>query len=477
MTLAASFDSTNSRVVLAATSLPNLNGLPIYIERQVSGSAWTYVRSAAPAYPNATTFNVNDYEFSPNVLNSYRVRTDVLYDLFGRSSSSSWGSADSGQTYTQTGGTGTDFNVAAGIGTIKQSTANVIRTETVTVSVDSETFGDVGVSATVAGASIFGGFVNRYANTNNYYYAVLEFAIGGALTLTLNKIVSGTPTVLGTYVVGTYTVGNLYRIHFKVLGTSVFATAWDNTAGSEPSAWQIAVSDSSLSAGNIVGAWAKAATGNTNSTATVNFDNLHTGDLSTVAMTFASLGTASVTPAQLVPYLKFPLRPFLNRQVTICNWGAETRVARGAVYQILGRSLGVAVTELREARTFTMQIVAQDVAEADAIALAFSFGDIVYIQTPDASVYCGLMRRSYPKSCYGFVGDTVHARPVNGTPTYLITVPITHVAPPDYSLLGSGATWGGIIAAFATWSAVIANFPTWQDVLQYVSNPSNELVG
>jgi hypothetical protein len=477
MTIAAMMDTPNSRVQLAITGVPTLNNLPVYVERQISGGAWTFVRNGAPNIPNATSFNLNDYEFVPNVVNTYRARTDSLYDTFVRTSTSTWGTSDSGDPYTSTGGTSTDFNVAAGTGKHTQSTQNAVRASVATVSVDNESFADVGVSAAVIGASLWGGLITRYQNSNNYYWAQLEFAVGGALKLTLNKLLAGVQTVLGTATIGAYVVGNYYRIHLKVVGTSLFCTAWDNTAGSEPNAWTLTVSDSSLSPGNQVGAFSFAGTGNTNTTATVNFQSYHVADLSAPSPTFSSLGTTTITPAQAVPYLKFPLRPFLNQQVTLCNWQDETRTERGAVFQVLGRSLPVAVTELRESRTFTALLVAQDSAAVDALILAFSFGDIAFIQTPGPALYCGLMRRSFPASGYFFVGGIVISRPLDGSPTYTVSIPLTEVSAPDYSILGSGATWAGIEAAFSSWTAVEAQFASWNAVLQYVSSASQEIVG
>lgn len=482
MALTSTFDAPNSRVQLAVTGIPVLTGLPVYVERQVSGSAWTFVRGAAPAYPNAATFNVNDYEFTPNVLNSYRARTDVLYDTFVRTSTSTWGNADSGQTYVATGGTATDFNVAAGIGTMKQSSNTVVRSQTIAgVAADANAYIDMAVSANILGGSMFGALVLRRVDASNYYYAALEFTAGATINLTINKVVAGvTTTIAGPFATGLTTVAaHLYRLRFQSIGTSLFAKVWDPTVTTtEPNAFSLTISDNSLTAGNGVGVWSFAATGNTNlATATVNFDSYHVGDLATTNPAFASLGTASVTPAQVGAWFKFPLRPFLNQAVNLCNWSDEVRPARGEVFQVLGRSLPIAVTELRQSRQFTMTVVTVDSASAEQLSLALGFGDIVYLQTPGPGVYCGLARRSYPQACYAFLGDVTIARALDGRPWYVVTIPATQVSPPDYMVPGASSTWQGIINGFSTWSTVISTFPTWNDVLNYQSSPANEIVG
>lgn len=482
MTLAAVFDAPNSRVQLAVTSIPVLSGLPVYVERQTPGTGWVAVRGAAPAYPNAASLNVNDYEFLVNLVDSYRARTDVLYDTFVRTSTSTWGNADSGQTYAATGGVATDFNVGSGIGTMKQASNNVVRSQTIAgVATDANSYADIAVSANVLGGSLFGALILRRVDASNYYYAALEFTVGATINLTINKVVAGVTTVIaGPFATGLTTVAaHLYRLRFQAIGTSLFAKIWDPTVTTtEPNAFSLTVSDNSLTAGNGVGAWSFAAAGNTNlATVTVNFDSYHVGDLATTKPTFASLGTASVTPAQTGAWFKFPLRPFLNQAVNLCNWSDEVRPARGEVFQILGRSLPIAVTELRQSRQLTMTVVTVDSASAEALSLALSFGDIVYLQTPGPGVYCGLARRSYPQACYAFLGDVTIARALDGRPWYIVTIPATQVSPPDYMVPGASSTWQGLINSWASWSTVIAAFPTWNDVLSWVAAPSAEIVG
>lgn len=480
MTLAATFDSANSRVQLSGSAIPILNGLPIYIDRQVPSGSWLGVRGAAPAYPNASTLAVDDYEFSPNVLNSYRMRTDALYDLFGRSTASGWGTSDSGDAYTTTGGTGTDYNVAAGVGTILQATQNVQRETSTAIAIDTDSYVDIAVSATVNGASIFGGWVARFNSAGpTFYWAALEFTASGTINAVIGKTVSGTRTVLSTVATGlSTTVARLYRLRFRVQSTSLFAKVWDPTVTTtEPGAWTTTVSDSSIPSNNGNGAHTFAATGNTNTTATVNYDNAHTADLSAINAMFTSLGTTSLTPTQAGAQLKFPLRPYLNEAITLCNWSDEVYPARGSIFQVLGRSLPIATTELRGSRQFTIFVVAADASAADALALDMSFGDIAFLQTPGAATYCGLARKSYPTQGYFQIGDVTFHRVADGRPEYLIGIPLTEVSAPDPSIPGSNGTWQGIVNNFATWTSLQANFATWQLVVEYIPSASSVIVG
>lgn len=485
MTLTATADPTNSRVLLAASSLPNLTGLNIYIDRQVPGGAWTGVRGASPATPNATTLNVSDYEFTPNVVNSYRVRTDVAYDLFSRTVSNGWTTLDSGQTWVTGGGAAANYAVGSGFGSHTVASVNVIReTSIVNITVDTETVTDIAVSAIATGASLHGAVVARRVDASNYFFADVEFRTDSTLIFSINKRTTGTDVQLATYVPTiTYTAGASYRIRFKVQGTSIFAKIWDPIASpTEPGAYQLIVSDNSVTSGSGLSARSIATSGNTNSSPQVRFDMFHSGDLATTNQTFASLGTATVTPPFGTDevWLKFPLRPYLNRQISLCNWSPEVRPARGQLFDVLGRRAKVAVTDVRGGREFDVLLVAADANESDAIESALNYGDVVYIQTPGVTTVCSLAKRNYPASIYGYIGgsnsELTLTRVLDSSVIYVPSFSITEAAAPDPSLLGSSSTWGGIIANFATWAAVQAQFPNWLAVQQYVQ-PNNVIVG
>lgn len=480
MTLAATYDATNARVQLAATALPIMPGLNFFVERQVGGGSWVGVRGGYPIAPAAATFNLDDYEFTPNVVNSYRIRTDAIYDTFSRSSASAWGSADSGQAYTVSGGIAADYNVAAGIGTIRiqaVSAARVAFMNTVSLA-DYDQYADIASSATATGGSIFGRLNGRRdAGGSNRYFLEIEFQTTGGVILTLKKTVAGVQTTLASVLTTlSYTPGVTKRVRFRQVGSLLYLKAWDTTSV-EPSTWTITATDTSVTLAGKVGAEGILAGVNTNVNPVVQFDNFHVLDLATTSPTMSIVGSTTITPTLTDMWLKFPLRPFLNRLVSFCNWDPETLPARGQVYEVLGRRLPVAVTEVRGSRRFGMTLATIDADEADGIALSLSFGDVAFIQSPGDDVYCALAKRNYPASLYAFIGDVNLAHPMGTTPPWVVDFPCTEVAPPDPALAGSGVTWQGIINGFATWAAVQAQFGTWLLVEQYISSPDDEIVG
>lgn len=476
MTLTVTFDAANSRVQLAATGLPVLPGLLMWVERRVSGGAWTPVRGGFPTEATGTgTIDLDDYEFVPNQQNEYRIRTDIVYDTFTRTVADSWGTADSGQVYTQAGGVATDYSVGSGIGVMEATTTNFLRAQYVTVVPDTDSVVDVAVDQVATGAELHVGLTARRSAGPDFYFADVRFETDSTIQLTIGKRVSGVQTALDIFLSDlTYVPDQFFRLRFKVQGGFLYAKVWDPTED-EPGNWQVTFADSELPGGSRVAPRSYSAFGNTNTNPDMLFDNFHSLDIGSNP-THSILETANVTPTQTETWLKFPLRPFLNRVVNHCDWTEEVRPARGSVFEILGRRDPVAVTEVRGSRRFTSILAAEDASEADDIELSLSFGGVIFLQTPGDRTVCSLTRRAQPKPLYAFVGD-VTIRHLRGVAPYIIELPLIEVAPPSPELAAVSVTWLGIQNAFATWGDVISTFPTWLDVISYLSDPSDEVVG
>ncbi|MFJ8146052.1 poly-gamma-glutamate hydrolase family protein [Streptomyces sp. NPDC096048] len=132
---------------------------------------------------------------------------------------------------------------------------------------------DVDLTAAMAtdklatGGSHFLHLVARYADTNNSYLARLALNTDQSITLTLRKRVGGTETLLAT-AAGTggltHAAGRRFRVRFRVTGGTLRAKVWRD-GGTEPDAWSVTTSDSSLSAAGAVGIRAILSVTNTNS--------------------------------------------------------------------------------------------------------------------------------------------------------------------------------------------------------------------
>jgi hypothetical protein len=195
-------------------------------------------------------------------------------DTFGRTLSSSWGSADTGEAWTNTSGATSDYSVSGGQGRHLMTSLNTSRRSTITqpyASVDMRA--DIGSSQVATGGVIVGSLMQRIVDGNNMYLARLEFRATGGVWLMIRRRLSGVETTLGStiQVATSYTAGQMFRVRFETTGTTLRARAWAASAV-EPAAWQISVTDASFSAAGTCGMRSITETGNTNASPSLLYD-------------------------------------------------------------------------------------------------------------------------------------------------------------------------------------------------------------
>lgn len=227
--------------------------------------------------------------------------TDIspwLDDTFTRSVSGGWGTADSGQSWSVSGGTvGTDYSVNGNAGVHVLTSVSVSRRSFVdTTYTDFDFYADVTTSATATGGSLFGGPTGRYNDSSNLYMARLEFTTANAIQLTLRKIVSGTETLIGSYdMPDTHVPGTYVRVRLKATGVAIMAKSWMTTEP-EPGTWFISATDSSITTTAFFGTRSIAAAGNTNVNPEVRYDTLQVVNPQTFTVTRSING---ITKAQV----------------------------------------------------------------------------------------------------------------------------------------------------------------------------------
>lgn len=190
---------------------------------------------------------------------------------------------------------------------------------------------------------------------------------------------------------------------------------------------------------------------------------------------FLNEQTASILPSLGVDcgetsiWLKSIARPFLNQAVQVVQRPSITitRPARVGVFDIVGRSYPVAVSDVRTSRRWTMYVRTETGAERDNLDLLLASGDVVLIHaSADCTVPAG----------YVAIGDATQEthplRPLRVT----FTLPCTEVAPPGPDVVGAQSTWQSVINAYGTWADVIAAKLTWADLLALVGSPSEVIV-
>lgn len=182
--------------------------------------------------------------------------------------------------------------------------------------------------------------------------------------------------------------------------------------------------------------------------------------------------TANITPSIGGVWLKSIRYPFLNRQLfCVTNVSPIVRRSRSAIFDVIGRSFPVAVTDLRRSKELSVDVVTQTAQQWQDMDAALSLGDQMFLQTP----------ASYPyPSLYVVVGDVTMARPLLNRSCNndwrLFTLPLTEVAAPGPNVVGSTVTWQGVVNAFATWQDVLNAKATWFDLLQSVGTPADVIV-
>lgn len=177
--------------------------------------------------------------------------------------------------------------------------------------------------------------------------------------------------------------------------------------------------------------------------------------------------TASILPTIDRVWIKSVSRPFLNRPVFLQDYSDIGRRAENGIFKVKGRSLPVAVTDVRGSREFEISVLTQTPTEENDLDLIVASGDPVFVHCPPDCPF---------PTIYAAIGDTTEARSTRLSPLRLFRLPLTEIAPPGVDVVGSTVTWQNIINAYPTWAELIADNATWQDVLENVGQPADVIV-
>lgn len=176
-------------------------------------------------------------------------RGDTLVtDTFDRVSASSWGTADTGQAWSTSGGSAADYSVGGDFGFHSCGTRATSRFTFLTAgSPDQDLSVLVAADQLAAGGSIHGFLLGRLTDVNNLYMARLTMSSAQVLTLTVRSRVAGVETQIGSYTLSAaHEAGMQYRIRLRCYGTMIYAKAWPVIV--EEPGWQISVTDSAVPA-------------------------------------------------------------------------------------------------------------------------------------------------------------------------------------------------------------------------------------
>lgn len=183
----------------------------------------------------------------------------VVADAFNRTTSSGWGTADTGVAWTVGAGTAADFSTNGSVAQISEGTPNVLHTIiNGTTGADVDIQVDIAASQLAATSSHNAYILARYADSSNMYRGILQMvpgsSAGGTINIGIDKIVAGVTTSLITGGVTNvlWDAGEYITVRFQLQGTTLRIKAW-LTGTAEPEEWGATATDSSLTAAGRVG--------------------------------------------------------------------------------------------------------------------------------------------------------------------------------------------------------------------------------
>lgn len=180
--------------------------------------------------------------------------------------------------------------------------------------------------------------------------------------------------------------------------------------------------------------------------------------------------TVAITPVIDSVWLKSVARPFLNMRLRNCGVadGQISRRGRGGVFDVIGRTNPVAVSDVRSAIEFTLRGATLTFDEAQALDYLLMSGDILFIQAPSTSRV---------PTIHAFCGDS--SRQLKGTRTSEISawlLPMSEVAKPGAFIIGVLATYRTVLNRYAIYADLLAAESSYASLLDLVADPSEVLI-
>lgn len=183
----------------------------------------------------------------------------------------------------------------------------------------------------------------------------------------------------------------------------------------------------------------------------------------------ASFTTAPITQQLTSAWVKSLSRPYLNQAVVIQDISDIQARARVTVHEVVGRSAGIAVSDVRAGRELTAVLVTENEQASENLRALVASGDPIYLQLPAAE-------DELVPTGYFAVGDVARQLAMRRRPRRYWSLPLTEVAAPGPDVVGAQVTWQTVVSTYATWTATLAANATWNDLLNRIAPPSEVIV-
>ncbi|MFI5561502.1 hypothetical protein ACIA2T_19665 [Amycolatopsis japonica] len=460
MTLNATYADDLSRVRLTFSGA-NTDADYAIIERTTDGVNWSVVRGGATVPVTAGAGQLDDYEFVAGVQNTYRITYKDSAPITWIGSSGPFTGVNTSLVVAYNGGTQVGDLVLC-IATIRNTSASVVVPAgwTVFASVSNvKVFGKIYDGSPPPTINFTGGVAGAdvTAQTTTFRNADID-SLGGNTSFgssAQNITVSGmTPSEVPAQ----YVVFGWKQDDWSSVSTSpVFAAELGNV-----------VSTAGDDAGHL---WFTRAVTTKTLQPTTTF-TLTGGTTAPVVSGKFMLGrrknvgveTQTITPALDSIWLKNPSRPSLNTKICVTDVSDITRPSRVGVFEVIGRTMPVAVTDVQGSRRLTLTITTTDLGAAADMDARLSSGEPVFIQTPSTDHAVPTM--------YAVLGDVVQSKRTFNGERRFFTLPLVEVAAPGSIVTGDTILWLDVPATYGTWADVIAAKTSWSNLMDSIATGS-----
>lgn len=184
------------------------------------------------------------------------------------------------------------------------------------------------------------------------------------------------------------------------------------------------------------------------------------------ARPFTDQTIASLTPVLPNPYanpywIMDPQRPGQNIRVDIVSFSDITNDAKAGVFEVLGRSYPVTVTDVMQSDKLTFSMDVANRKAALELSQRFALGEPMYLLTADPADDLGT---------FYFTVLSMSRKPDTLRGSWTLSVDVRVVSQPSPSVYGATYIWNDVVTNYATWNDVQAGVASWSNLVDKVSN-------
>jgi hypothetical protein len=460
VTVSCIYDATLSRVRVSATGLGDAQSA--LFERSTNQITWATVRGGADVPVSAGTTQLDDWEFVPGVVNYYRVTysDEVTFRAAGTAAHAA------------------NSSVAPGLPTGHAQGDLLVCWACCRDA-------SLGVPATPAGYEVFGitdqgRLFGKIHGASESAPTVTFIGTGGstmsvsAQMAAFTKVQAVTGAAAGVANVSAQNIATPAATVEADCSLIVYA-GWkqDDWTSSAPPAGTTEIGDTFTTLGDDQGiTWSYVVQ---NAKANVSASSFTiAGGTSAISRSMVieflaatTSQTGNITPTLDQVWVKNLARPFLNRAVVVTDWSDVEQASRNGVFDIVGRSMPVAVTDVRTSRRYALTVMTDTNDDAEDLRLCLAGGDPVLVHVPADCDVPGM---------YAVVGDLSIDRRSPRAVRRFLTLPLVECAAPGLDIVGATATYQTVLNNYTDYSGVLGDFTTYQDVLDLIAEPAEVIV-